>query len=406
VLYVTHRFPYPPNKGDRIRNYHLLRYLADRADVWLATFADEPVPRFQRDHLLDICQEVFVVEQDQRRWLGGLWSALHGGSISAGLYRDSRMSAGVRYLAEAHGFDLAVASSSAVADYLRPLSRTTTTVVDMVDLDSAKWADFARGNWGPRGWVYALEAARMRRLEVACGTWADGITFVSQHETNAYRQLGGVNGHTVANGVDLQFFRARVRLEEPPPGVVFVGAMDYWPNVAGVTWFTKQVWPKLRAHYPDLTFTIVGRRPTPVVQRLAAVPGVSVTGDVPDVRPFLDAATVSVAPLQLGRGLQNKVLEALANGVPTVATPTALAGLTAMVGRDVFKATTPDEWLTAISAILDKPKLRERLRLNGRRYAEQQHDWTTCLAPFGRWLHQGEKSVACSPFGVPQERCE
>jgi sugar transferase (PEP-CTERM/EpsH1 system associated) len=183
-----------------------------------------------------------------------------------------------------------------------------------------------------------------------------------------------------ANGVDLDYFTPRdVPVE---PALAFVGAMDYLPNIDGAVWFAREVWPAIRERHPQAEFRVVGRAPAPEVQRLAGLPGVTVLGTVPDVRPFVASAAAAVIPLRLARGIQNKVLEALALARPVVAAPPALAALGTVPGEHLLRAETRAEWVAACSSLLTDHARGHELGAAGRRYVEVHHRWETCLDPF------------------------
>jgi sugar transferase (PEP-CTERM/EpsH1 system associated) len=203
---------------------------------------------------------------------------------------------------------------------------------------------------------------------------------VSRAEADIYDSFAGPGSATIAtNGVDLEYFRPT---DEPVQlACAFVGAMDYLPNVDGVIWFTREVWPALRAEFPTAEFRIVGRKPATAVQSLASMPGVVVTGSVPDVRPYVSSAGVVIAPLRLGRGVQNKVLEALAMGKAVVASPNAVAALRTESGRHLLMASTATEWIEAIGKLFSDPGRRCELGASGRNYVELNHHWEKCLEP-------------------------
>jgi glycosyltransferase involved in cell wall biosynthesis len=167
---------------------------------------------------------------------------------------------------------------------------------------------------------------------------------------------------------------------------VFVGALDYRPNIDGACWFVREVWPEIRRRRAAARLLLVGRRPAPAVRRLADAPGVEVIGQVPDVRPYVAEAAVVVVPLRLARGVQNKVLEALAMGKATVASPQSLAGLLAHGAVPVLEASTPGEWVDAVVGLMDDPGRRRQLGREGRRYIEEFHGWDRCLEPLGSIL--------------------
>lgn len=382
VLYLTHRVPFPPDKGDRIRNYHLLRQLARRGRVWLGCLADEPVGAEVHAELERLCERVALVPvSPRRRWVRAGVSLLTGRSLSEGAFDEPRLRRVLRGWAAEVRFDAVVVSASSLVPYLEePGLAGMPAVVDLVDVDSQKWLDFAAATPPPKRWLYRLEGRRVRSLERSLPGRARAVTVVSRAEADILDVVAGDGAATVAtNGVDLDYFTPTTGPADQ--ACVFVGAMDYLPNVDAATWFARGVWPGVREKYPAAEFRVVGRKPTPAVQELARLPGVTVVGQVPDVRPHVAAAAVVVAPLRLARGLQNKVLEALAMGKPVVAAPAALAALRAEPGRHLLAASKPAEWVNAIGRLFDDEGLRRELGAAGRRYVEEHHHWEHCLEP-------------------------
>jgi polysaccharide biosynthesis protein PslH len=400
VLVLTHRVPFPPDKGDRIRTYHILKWLSARATVHLACLADEPVDRATRTGLEALCERTAIVpHQGRARWARGLGSFLTGGTVSLGVFHSPRLRAVVEDWAGEHSYASVFASASSLVPYLRlNVLRNVPSVVDLVDVDSQKWLDYANSGCGPMSWLYRTEGHRLRRVERDLATSAHAVTLVSEAERTLYRQACAVssrNVHAISNGVDFDYFHPAgqdVTVDET--GCVFVGALDYRPNVDGAVWFCREVWPEIRRRFPGATLTLVGRRPVPQVRRLADCPGVEVTGQVADVRPYVARAAVAVVPLRLARGVQNKVLEALAMSKAVVSSPQAVAGVRAGAGSDLLVAETPSAWVDSLSSLLRDPARRAQLGAAGRRYVERNHCWETCLNPFG------------SLFGVNAEPAE
>jgi len=222
--------------------------------------------------------------------------------------------------------------------------------------------------------------------------WARAVMLVSEAEADVLRSFCPWDQiHAVSNGVDLDYFEPAV--DDTASGCAFVGALDYYPNVDAAVWFCREVWPSIHQRHPESTFSLVGRRPTAAVQRLADVPGVQLVGQVPDVRPFLSKAAVVVAPLRIARGLQNKVLEALAAGKAVVASPPALAALKCRPGADLLSASSAAEWIAAILRLLDNADLRKELGVAGRKYVEEHHAWEHCLEPLGDLLELSKGSL-------------
>jgi polysaccharide biosynthesis protein PslH len=384
ILYVTHRFPDPPDKGDRIRNGHVLRYLCGLGEVWLATLADEAVPAVHQQGVEALVAGLHIAPVGGwGRKAQALVYALSGQSLSEGMFASPALRTQIRAWSAVEPFDLAVASSSAVASYIldRQL-RVHKRIVDLVDVDSQKWADYAAASRIPQRWLYQHEAARVRQLESRLCQQADGLMLVGDAETELFRkQQPGAPVKTVTNGVDLDYYRPVET--NTVAGLAFVGAFDYKPNVDGAVWFVEMIWPGLKAANAGLTLHLVGRNPAPAVQALARHEGVIVTGSVPDVRPYVARAACVIAPLRIARGLQNKVLEAWAMGKPVVASPAAIGGFNPQTQPPALVARDTDEWHQQIQMLLNDEARQRAIGLRGRAYAERHHAWHHCLAALG-----------------------
>ncbi|MCI0682568.1 MAG: TIGR03087 family PEP-CTERM/XrtA system glycosyltransferase [Gemmataceae bacterium] len=400
ILYVVHRVPYPPDKGDRIRTFQILRYLARRAEVHVACLADEPVAEHDLATLRSYCPNLAVISVS-RAWRGAkaLASLALGRTATQGAFSSAELRAVLREWARTTRFDFALASSSSMAPYLRlPELAHVPAVVDLIDVDSQKWLEYAHTSSIPKSWLYRIEGRRLRAFERQLAHWASAITLVSSAEVSIFRQFcrdGRVEA--VSNGVDLEYFRPAPGGSEQ--GCVFVGALDYWPNVEGICWFCREVWPELRRRHPDATLTLVGRRPSRAVCRLTELAGVTLAGQVPDVRPYVARAAVCVAPLRIARGVQNKVLESLAMAKATVVSPEALEGIEAEPGTHLLSAGSPRQWIEHVSQLLGNPAARERLGAAGRRFTEENHRWERCLQPLDRLLGltaERSRSIAAS----------
>jgi sugar transferase (PEP-CTERM/EpsH1 system associated) len=388
LLYLVHRVPYPPDKGDRIRSFHVLRFLARRANVSLACLADEPVPDATVSALRRHCRRLAIVPLGRwSRWLRGLGSFLRGRTISEGVFLAPTLTTVLRGWTRGTSFDVSLASASSLVGYLRMEElRCVPAVVDLIDVDSQKWLDYAAACRGPRAFLYCTEGRRLRRLEQSLASWARAATLVSTAEADLFRGFSPWDGiHAVTNGVDLDYFGP----SHPPEiedGCVFVGALDYRPNIDAACWFCRDIWPAIHRRRPDTRLRLVGRRPVPVVRSLGDLPGVDVIGQVADVRPYLIQSAIAVVPLRIARGMQNKVLEALAMAKPVVASPQALAGLSDQPGLPALSAVSPEDWSHTILALLADQARRRQLGQAGRCYVEENHAWERCLAPFAPLL--------------------
>lgn len=391
VLFLTHRVPFPPDKGDRIRSYNLLRYLSERATVSLGCLGDEPWTEETVGVIDGLTEASCIAPVGLSRKFYGALSLLSGRSITEGWFYSRRLARWIDKVCCAQPFDAVVCFCSGMVAYTnRPGLRRTPLIMDLVDVDSEKWLQFSRSGSGPKSWLLGVEGRRLRRLEQQVGDRAAVVTLVSREEADLYRQFApAANTVAVGNGVDFSFFQRPKVVSRQPHSAVFLGALDYRPNVDGIRWFCREVWPSVRSRYPSATLQIVGRRPTSSVRALADVAGVSVHADVPDVRPYLFAATVAIAPLEVARGVQNKVLEAMACETPVVASTQALEGISAAAGRDALSADTPDEWLRSLGMIFDDATLADRLSQAGRTHVETHFDWNARLAPFGDFLECG-----------------
>ena len=378
MVFLAHRIPYPPDKGDKIRSWRLLEHFRTRYRVHLGCFVDDPADRAHLPWLAERCASLCALElAPRRRKLQALGALGSERPLTFAYYADRRLA---RWLAEVRARRAPVlefAFSSGVAPALE--GGGAPRVVDLVDLDAEKWRLVAARRRGPMARLYAREGRTLAAAEAAIARTADLTLLVSEAEAADLRRRDGVPGERVAvvpNGVDTGFFDPALAgpRPRPAPAVVFTGAMDYEPNADAVAWFADAVWPRLRAAHPELEFWIVGARPTPAVVALAARPGVVVTGRVDDVRPWLAHAELAVAPLRLARGLQNKVLEAMAMALAVVATPAATAGLDAATAAAAV--TAPDAAATAreVEALLADPARRNRLGAAGR--ARMVRDWS------------------------------
>lgn len=335
ILFLCHRIPYPPNKGDKIRSYHWLKALSANHRVHLATFIDDPQDWAYQDTVAGLCESVCIRPlRSLRARVKSLTALARGEPLTLSYYRDTTMQRWVVDTLERQPIDAIFVFSSGMGPYVAS-ARDIRSVIDFVDVDSDKWRQYAAKSGPIMRWIYAREAERLADAEQAMAKRFDESIFVSQAEADFFVDTAPESAarvHAVGNGVDTDYFEYSASYPDPydghgPDQIVFTGAMDYGANVDAVCWFVESVLPQVRASRPEAQFTIVGTRPSARVLALADQHGVTVTGAVPDVRPYLAHARVAVAPMQIARGIQNKVLEALAMGRHVVMSPDAAAGL-------------------------------------------------------------------------------
>lgn len=331
VLMLCHRIPYPADKGDKIRNLHILRALQQVADVHLGCFIDSRFDLQYQQQLAAEVSELFCLYRPPQ--LGVLYAAtglLTGQAITSAWFSDRRMQDWVdRKVSVA---DAVFVSSSAMLQYCTAPTFARPSLIDLVDVDSDKWRQYARKSSVFRRWLYQREARLVARLEARAAALFDNIALVSTSEADCFCQnhpeVAPTKVHGISNGVDAEFYDPAATAHATVQGrIVFTGEMNYKPNVDAVLWFVAEVWPHVLQQQPAATFVIVGRNPVPAIRALAQQQNIEVTGRVEDVRPWLGSAALVVAPMQLGRGIKNKVLEAMAMAKPIVATPQAMLGL-------------------------------------------------------------------------------
>ncbi|HEY0065164.1 MAG TPA: TIGR03087 family PEP-CTERM/XrtA system glycosyltransferase [Telluria sp.] len=385
LLLLIHRMPYPPNKGDKIRSYHLLKHLAQHYRVHLATFVDDEddwqhVPTVQA-----LCASSHFGKLNpvsgKLRSLAALGSKR---SLSFDYYRSGEMQAWVDQTMAAHKIERVLVFSSPMAQYAEAYPQAR-RVVDFCDVDSDKWRQYADQKPWPMSWLYRREANTLLAYERHVAATCDASLFVSDPEAELFRKLAPESAAKIGyfnNGVDTDYFSPERTYERPygpdERALVFTGAMDYWPNIDAVQWFATEIFPQLFKATPALRFYIVGARPTAAVSALGQLPGVTVTGTVPDVRPYIHHAEVTVAPLRIARGIQNKVLEAMAMARPMVVSPQALEGIDATPGSELLLADGAQAFIATLSALVATPNAA--LGGAARSKVERQYSWPSNLA--------------------------
>jgi sugar transferase (PEP-CTERM/EpsH1 system associated) len=378
ILYIAHRIPYPPDKGDKIRAYHQIKHLAAKHELHLACLVDDPADLDHVETLKEICASVSYVYRGRLRTMiqAGL-ALLTNKPLSAASFYSGALNRSIADKVREERIDVIVTYSSSVAGYVMD-NTSVPKVMDFIDVDSAKWEHYADFCRPPMSWVYNMEARRLARREQEIVRRFDHSILVSEREAESLRARTPRRPvYLITKGVDTDYFAPDGDRAPTPngPTIVFTGVMDYFPNVDAVKYFCDEVFGLIRTEIPEARFCIVGRNPTRQVQQLARNPNVIVTGGVPDVRPYLATASVSVAPLRIARGLQNKVLEAMAMGLPVVTTPAVLEGIQAAAEDGVTTANSPEEFAKEVIALLSNPDLCRERSARARQYVESRHTW-------------------------------
>jgi polysaccharide biosynthesis protein PslH len=401
LLFLAHRLPYPPNKGDKVRSYHFLRHLAERYRVFLGTFIDDPVDWQHLDAVRSFCADVRVERLAPRsKRVTSVTGLLTGEALSLPYFRSRALHAWVEDVARREGIRRAFAYSSPMAQYILDLPKMR-RIVDFVDVDSAKWREYAQRRRWPVSTIYQREASRLLAYEREVAARADASLFVTDEEAELFRrESGDRSGRIVAihNGVDSDHFSPSAELASPfapdERAVVFTGAMDYWPNIDAVVWFAREVLPEIRRRDPAVRFYVVGMNPDASVRALASNE-VAVTGRVADVRPYLRHASVVVAPLRVARGIQNKVLEAMAMAKAVVATPAAARGLRVQAGTELEVAPDEKEFIAKVLGLMEPTRAEGMGRLARSRVLDD-YTWAAGLKQLDELIERGT-AVPSSP---------
>ncbi len=377
ILFLSQRVPYPPNRGDKITTWRLLERMRREHEVHCLAFAHGEADRAGARELADMGVSVECFDH-RPTWarLRALPLLATSKPLTLGVFGSGELQRAVdRRVGET---DLAYAYSSSMGAFLLP-HRGLRRVMHFAELDSDKWRQYAERTGPPMRWIYAREHRTLLAFERRLAHEVEQNVFCTPLEQSIFDSaIPGAPSVVLRNGVDLAAFAPDPSSAEPGH-VVFTGVMDYFPNVDGCRWFADAILPLVRARVPDVRFSIVGAHPTPEVRALAQRPGITVTGFVDDTRDWLRRASVAVAPLRIARGIQNKVLEALAMGLPTVGTTPATQGTEGTAGRDFEVADDAESFARAVADLLIDRERAHALGAAGRKYVEENYDWEVCL---------------------------
>ncbi len=391
ILFLAHRMPFPPDRGDKIRSHHVLKALARLAPVHVATFADDADDWAFEGELAKVALSHCLLARTKSVARAALEAVLTGRPVSLRAFFAARLQAYVDEILATRDISAIYVFSGQMAQYV-PASYEGRVVADLVDVDSAKFEAYAREDSGVRRWMEQREARLLCAEEGRITVRADATLLVSEAEADLLRQRVAVRPNDVAamgNGIDATFFSpgeveaAAKMMAYAFPRIVFTGQMDYAPNIRAVERAARSILPRVREVHPEASLHIVGRNPSREVEALGRLAGVRVWGRVPDVRPYLAAADLALVPLDIARGVQNKVLEAMAMGVPVVLSPGAATGIAACDGQH-FRVGRSDEAMA--SAVLELVGDRARAAAMGqdaRNWIVAHASWEAALAPLG-----------------------
>lgn len=379
ILFLCHKIPYPPNKGDRIPTYHRVRFLSQRHKLHLV------FPCFYQEELKYLDELRKYSDSIHTTLMPAFWSKLKSlfylfsfRPLTLPYFYSKKLSLDVKRILKEEKIDLIYVYSSSMAQYVMD-AMGVRKIMDFADADSHKWLQYFKFTWPPLSWVYFLEYLKMKAFEKKVAKNFDSTIAISEDEKKLFGSyIKDLKMDVVNNGVDLEYFKPREKgynLKQ----LIFVGAMDYIPNIDAVTYFFQQILPLVKEKVPDVKFYIVGGRPSAAVKKLAEDRSVVVTGFADDVRKVLTDSAVCVAPLRIARGVQNKILEAMAAGVPVVTTSKGNEGINARRGEDIFVEDDPRSFAQRIVELLNNSLLRNQTARNARGFVEKNHNWQVNL---------------------------
>ena len=376
ILYLCHRFPYPPKRGGKIRPFNMIRHLqAAGHQVTVCSLVRSAAEAKEGCGIAPHCTafEMGLVNESTQ-WARMIVRLPLATPSSMGYFYSAELARKVQHLLATQRWDLIFVHCSSVAQYVEDVADIP-KILDFGDMDSQKWLEYANYKPFPLSLGYTLEGTKMLRAEKRLAGRFDLCTATTRAELRTLDDYAtGAATDWFPNGVDADFF-------SPTDGVYdadtisFIGRMDYYPNQECMARFCKEVWPLLRARRPAMKLLIVGADPSPPMRALGELPGVTVTGSVPDVRPHIRSSALMVAPLAIARGTQNKILEAMAMGVPVVTSRAAAGGVDADAESHFLIADRADDIAQAVLRVVENPAERARLALAGRARMLSHHAW-------------------------------
>ena len=391
ILFLSHRIPFPPDRGDKIRSHHILRALAGLAPVHVATFADDDFDMGEEVELAAMAASYCLTRRVKPLVLAGVQALMRRLPVSLPAFHDSVLAAYVANVLSTRPIGTIFVFSGQMGQYI-PDSFKGRVIVDFVDVDSAKFEAYAARDSGPVRWINAREALQLGREEARLARRADASLLITAEEAALFAQRlpadlrARAQVRVLGNGIDSAFFDSSLvgpepRMRDMPwPRLIFTGQMDYAPNIDAVTRGARQIMPLVRRECPGATFHVVGRCPTEEVQALHGLNGTHVWGRVDDVRTWLKAADMALVPIDIGRGVQNKVLEAMAMAMPVVVSPAAATGIGAVDGKHFVVADSDEALAAAVVRLAFETREASQMAMAARRFVTEHQSWQSALA--------------------------
>lgn len=388
ILFLCHRFPFPPTSGGKIRAFHIIRHLHQAHEVTVASMVRSNDEALEGCGLDAYCTDAMMARVHNSLQVPRMLACLIGPEPSSFAYfHSASLARRIRFAIAANAYDLIVVHSSSVAHYVEHVDNIP-KLLDFCDMDSQKWLAYADFRGFPLRFGYRLEGRKLEREEERLARRFDMCTTATRSELATLERFStGTRTDWFPNGVDTDYFAPNHEPYEPD-SLCFLGRMDYYPNEQCIVNFCRNVLPAIRLRRPAVKLYIVGADPGPAIRRLSGIRGVVVTGSVPDVRSYLRRSALMVAPLAIARGTQNKILEAMASGVPVVTSRLAAGGVDAVENEHLLVADTPSDVADATLRILNDPSLRDSLAKCGRARVVSHHSWVGAMTRLDRIIER------------------
>lgn len=379
ILFVCHRFPFPPDEGGKIRAFNMIAHLHQNHEITVASLTESSAEREAIDGIQPYCTQ-YISQHIYKplAWLKAVLCLFSTVPSSMGYFHSWKLRKRIQQLLKSEKYDLVMVHCSSVAPFVLA-ANDAPKILDFCDMDSQKWLIYAQHKPFPLSFAYWLEGIKLQRAEKNLAAQFDSSSVATASELETLNSFNvGKPGFCFPNGVDTEYFTP-TEIAYEPNTICFMGKMNYYPNEKSMLEFCVHVFPLLRKKYPTLKLSIIGSNPSKKIVALNAIEGVEVTGRVDDVRPFVQRAALSVVPLNIARGTQNKILESMAMGVPVVCSKVAARGIDAVPGEHVLVASSPAEYVACISRLLDQQQERTRFAKAGRERMLSHHSWDCAM---------------------------
>ncbi len=391
ILIIAQRCPYPPNKGEKIRTFHQLKYFNECGhDVILASpYEDDSDQKYFDELKKHHCLNVVSTKLSTKpfRLISGM---LKNKALSISNFYSPNLQSEIDDILSSQEIDVIFCSASSVSEYifrsktyprLKPLPKL---IMDFMDVDSDKWAQYEKSHQWPLSAIYARESRLIAAAEANIVKTFEHCLLITQTEVDLFQTIHGNVKNLIAieNGLDTNTFYPPTNLRQTTdPYFLFAGVMDYAPNIDAVMWFIDLVWPDVKKKWPNAKFCIAGMNPSEKIKKLRLKEGIEVTGFVDDIKPFFDKTNIFIAPFRIARGVQNKVLQAFACGLPVIATSMGAEGIRYNADKDILLAGTPEQFINRIEQLISDKKFYDCISNNALKNIVNNYSWESILQP-------------------------